>query len=90
MEKPAQEQKIEADCDSIRRYALEYLDGELDEPLAVAIRIHIEVCDPCGRRMTFEAAFLRTLSRGRKFDPLPESLEERCVSIMREWRRGDA
>jgi hypothetical protein len=90
MEQEAQQGATAVNCDQTRQYALEYLDGELDETLTVAIRIHIEMCKPCGRRITFEAAFLKSLSRCRSSNRLPQSVEERCRIIMQEWRKGEA
>jgi anti-sigma factor (TIGR02949 family) len=91
MDQQANERKdVLADCDRTRRHALEYLDGELEQSLATAITIHIEICPPCGKRITFEAAFLRTVSRGRTAATLPPSMEERLAVLLREWKQGNA
>jgi anti-sigma factor (TIGR02949 family) len=79
-----------ANCEQVRQFALEFLDGELDEPLMVAFRIHIEVCQPCGRRITFEAAFLKMITRAARAGQMPDSVEERCQSILREWKSRES
>ena len=78
------------ECDRTRRHAQEYLDGELEESVASAIMLHVQICPPCGRRITFEAAFLRSLSRADGSAPLPPSIEERVAVLLTEWRRRNA
>ncbi len=93
MNEPASErEEASGDCERTRRHAQEYLDGELEESISTAIAIHIVACQRCGRRITFEAAFLRTIARGRGSGsaPLPAAVEEQVVSLLEQWRSGDA
>lgn len=77
---------VETDCERTRRCAQEYLDGELEETLTEQIRVHIDVCLSCGRRLVFESAFRRTISRCQKGGSAPSVVEERCQSLLTEWR----
>jgi hypothetical protein len=92
MDQAGGESEVAGACERTRRHAQEYLDGELEESVSSAIAVHIVVCNPCGNRITFEAAFLRTISRGAAAPrvALPTTLEQRVESLLKEWRRGDA
>jgi hypothetical protein len=84
-------EQFASECDRVRRYVLEFLDGELDDPQSRAIAVHIVVCNPCGNRITFEAAFLRTIARAKSESRciLPAAVEERVASLLQEWSRKD-
>ncbi|MFW6193352.1 MAG: zf-HC2 domain-containing protein [Gemmatimonadota bacterium] len=60
-------------CEEAARQVYEYLDGELEEEDAEAIRCHVEQCRRCYPMYNWEQIFLETL---RERAERPESSDE--------------
>jgi anti-sigma factor (TIGR02949 family) len=84
------ESPAESECDRTRRLVQEFLDGELEETVVSAIRVHVDGCPGCGRRVHFESAFLRTVSRSSKTGQLPADVERRFNALLAEWKKANS
>jgi anti-sigma factor (TIGR02949 family) len=84
---PTDAESGSGDCEKIRQQVQEFLDGELEDPVATAIVVHIQHCAHCGCRITFEAAFLRAVTRAKRDAPVPAAVEARVASLLAEWSK---
>lgn len=78
------EDVAEITCDEAAKRVYEYLDGELDEERAEAIRCHVERCRRCYPMYDWERLFLDVL-RERAERPEPsEELRRRVLQLLDE------
>ena len=74
------------ECERTRRHAHQYLDGELEESLTLALLQHIKMCGDCDHRVAFESAFLRSIGRASGGNAVPDDVREQVVRLVVEWR----
>jgi anti-sigma factor (TIGR02949 family) len=69
----------------------EFLDGELTDEVADAIRVHLEMCSECEPRFEHERVFLELMERVR-VEQAPPELRRRllCALMEEESRRRQA
>ena len=71
------------DCGDAQDQIYQYLDAELDEDTASAVREHLDDCHGCSDSFEFERR-LKTVIRECLTEDVPEALEERVKQLLRE------
>lgn len=71
-------------CGEAMSVLWDFLDGELSDERAAAIRAHLEACRPCHKHHEFERAFLEAVAAARETDPAPPALRSRVTTLLRE------
>jgi mycothiol system anti-sigma-R factor len=70
------------DCQQAVRELYYYLDGELTEERRVEIKVHLDMCQPCGTAVDFEAE-LRQVIAQRCRDHVPDALIARVAAALK-------
>ena len=71
------------DCSMAMRQLYDYLDGELSEEKAEAIRAHIELCVPCFKHASFEKELLDIVANGWNQVTASADLQRRILEHLR-------
>lgn len=79
---PGCEDVDEVSCQEAAKRVYEFLDGELDEEQAAAVRCHVEQCRRCYPMFNWEQLFLEALGeKGRRPEP-NEELRRRVADLL--------
>jgi len=70
------------ECGEARDQIYEYLDAELDEETAAAVRTHLDDCPGCLKSFDFERR-LKTVVRRCLTEDMPETLETKVRQLIR-------
>lgn len=80
---PEAEPESELTCHEAVERIFEWLDGELDPPLADQVGEHLRVCARCYPRLAFETSFREALDRMPQPDGVSGELEDRILESLR-------
>lgn len=72
----------DCDCGDAQDQIYQYLDSELDEKTALAVRGHLDDCDGCFDSFDFERR-LKMVIRTCLTEDMPETLEARVRELIR-------
>jgi mycothiol system anti-sigma-R factor len=75
------------DCADVVQHVWKFLDSELDEPSAHAIRQHLAACEGCLDRFDVEQAFKSLLHRSCGGDVAPSSLRAKIVTQLNSFHQ---
>lgn len=75
------------DCREAVRELYTYLDGELTEDRRIEIKVHLDMCQPCGTAVEFEAELRQVIAR-RCQDHVPDALIARVAAALDEERQA--
>ena len=64
-------------CEEVRSLLDEWVDGELDEPTALALESHAASCPECARRLQFERRLKELVARKARAPEPPAYLAEK-------------
>lgn len=70
------------ECGEARDQIYRYLDAELDEDTAAAVRIHLDDCPGCLKSFDFERR-LKVVVRRCLTEDMPETLETKVRELIR-------
>jgi len=73
----------DCDCGDAQGQLYEYLDAELDEETAHAVRVHLDDCDGCFDSFEFERR-LKTVIRTHLTEDMPETLQLKVRELIRQ------
>lgn len=73
----------DCDCGDAQDQIYQYLDSELDEETATAVRAHLDDCDGCVDSFDFHRR-LKTLVRNCLTEDMPETLEGKVRELIRQ------
>ncbi len=73
----------DCDCGDAQDQIYQYLDSELDEEPATAVRGHLDDCDGCFDSFDFERR-LKMVIRTCLTEDMPETLEARVRELIRQ------
>jgi anti-sigma factor (TIGR02949 family) len=73
----------DCDCGDATDQIYQYLDAELDEATAAAVRAHLDDCDGCFDSFDFERR-LKFVVRNHLREEMPESLEVKVRELIRQ------
>ncbi len=73
----------DCDCGDAQDQIYQYLDSELDEETATAVRGHLEDCPPCFDSFDFERR-LKVVIRNCLTEDMPHALEVKVRALIRE------
>ncbi|HJS71392.1 MAG TPA: mycothiol system anti-sigma-R factor [Acidimicrobiia bacterium] len=71
------------DCGDAQDQIYQYLDSELDEATASAVRDHLDDCNGCSDSFEFERR-LKNVIRECLTEDVPEALEQKVKQLLRE------
>ena len=71
----------DCDCQQALAVLYSYLDGELTIERRTTIRMHLDLCSPCGDLYTFETELRQVVSM-RCQERVPDALRERIASAL--------
>jgi anti-sigma factor (TIGR02949 family) len=72
----------DCDCGDAQDQIYQYLDAELDEATATAVRSHLDDCDGCFDSFDFERR-LKIVIRKCLTEDVPETLETKVKELLR-------
>jgi mycothiol system anti-sigma-R factor len=70
-----------SDCENALHELYQFLDGELTDDRRMAIRAHLDSCQPCAEPYDFEAE-LRMVIRAKCQEKVPQSLVAKVRSAI--------
>lgn len=73
----------DCDCEDAQDQIYQYLDAELDEETAAAVRVHLDDCPDCFDSFDFERR-LKVVIRKCLTEEAPHSLEHKVRELIRE------
>jgi anti-sigma factor (TIGR02949 family) len=73
----------DCDCGDAQDQLYQYLDAELDEETAAAVRSHLEGCGGCFNSFDFERR-LKLVIRTFLTEDMPETLQVRVKELIRQ------
>lgn len=73
----------ETDCGKAQDRLYQYLDAELDEETAAAVRRHLKDCNGCHDSFDFERR-LKFVIKNCLTEDMPESLEHKVRELIRQ------
>lgn len=73
----------DCDCGDAQDQLYQYLDAELDEETARAVRSHLDDCNGCFESFDFERR-LKTVIRTYLTEEMPETLQVRVRELIRQ------
>jgi anti-sigma factor (TIGR02949 family) len=73
----------DCDCGDAQDQIYQYLDSELDEDTATAVRGHLSDCDGCFESFDFERR-LKLVIRKCLTEDMPENLEDKVKELIRQ------
>ena len=79
--------RIDDDCLEVRQRSSDFIDGEIDEPSAKRIRVHIGRCGPCNSFMNTLRATVNLLRSTPSEEP-SEGFRARVLKNIREDRKS--
>jgi mycothiol system anti-sigma-R factor len=71
------------DCREAVRELYIYLDGELTEERRIEIKMHLDMCRPCGTAVDFEADLRKVIAQ-RCRDHVPDTLIARVAEALQQ------
>jgi mycothiol system anti-sigma-R factor len=74
------------DCRQAVHELYTYLDGELTEERRVEIKMHLDMCRPCGSAVDFEAELRQVIAQKCR-DHVPDALISRVAAALEEERQ---
>jgi len=77
----------DCDCQQALAVLYSYLDGELTIERRTTIRMHLDLCSPCGDLYTFETELRQVVSM-RCQERVPAALRDRIASALRRELEG--
>jgi mycothiol system anti-sigma-R factor len=72
----------EVDCSRVLEEVYLYLDGELDETEQALVRVHLEECAPCLRKVGLEQAVKTLVARSCRGETAPPGLRSRVLQTL--------
>ena len=75
------------DCADVVQHVWKFLDSELDEPSAHAIRQHLAACEGCLDRFDVEQAFKSLLHRSCGGDIAPSHLRAQIMTQLNSFHQ---
>lgn len=72
----------DCDCGDAQDQIYQYLDSELDEATAAAVRAHLDDCDGCFDSFDFERR-LKIVIRNCLTEDMPQALESKVRDLIR-------
>lgn len=77
-------------CAEAAERLYEYLDAELDDESAQAVREHLRVCEACYPRLAFEESFRALVRRVEEGREASDRLKGRVLDALRREGFGDS
>lgn len=71
------------DCGDAQDQLYQYLDAELDEETAAAVRSHLEDCNGCHESFDFERR-LKVVIKNCLTEDMPQNLEQKVRELIRQ------
>lgn len=69
-------------CEHIVERTHAWVDGELTDEAATALRAHVRACPACARVLAVESRFLRAMKRRARLDQAPATLHGRLRALL--------
>lgn len=73
----------DSDCSEAQDQLYQYLDAELDEETAAAVRSHLKDCNGCNESFDFERR-LKVVVKKCLTEDMPENLEQKVRELIRQ------